>query len=137
MDRTDGVLAHSTPPSSVISARILLASRPGAPWIRGWQLTRLRSTTIAHGLASASFGWKGQLPLLDVSRGKLTRLLSYVGFFLVFPLLTSLLVGVIGHSAILGVKTFLLIELGMAILSPLFGAVATSGVRKPHHHREK
>ena len=58
-----------------------------------------------------------QLP--DVSREKLTRLLSYVGSFLVFPLLARLLVGLIGHRAILGVKTFLLIELGMAILSPL------------------
>jgi hypothetical protein len=75
--------------------------------------------------------------LLDVSREKLTRLLSYVGSFLLFPALAGLLVGLIGHSAILGVKAFLLIELGMAILSPLFGAVIPSGVRRPHHRRGK
>jgi predicted permease len=78
-----------------------------------------------------------QLLLLDVSREKLTGLLRYVGSFLVFPLLAGLLVGLIGHSATLGVKTFLLVELGMAILSPLFGAVIASGARKPHHHRGK
>jgi len=72
-----------------------------------------------------------------VSREKLTRVLSYFGSFLVFPLLASFLVGLIGHSAILGVKTFLLIELGMAILSPLLSAVIASGVRKPEHRRGK
>jgi hypothetical protein len=71
-----------------------------------------------------------------VSREKLTRLSSYFGSFLVFPLLASLLVGLIGHSAILGVKTFLLIELGMAILSPLLSAVMPSG-RKSEHRRGK
>jgi hypothetical protein len=72
-----------------------------------------------------------------VSREKLTWLLSYLGSFLVFPLLASLLVGLIEHSAILGVKTFLLIELGMAILSPLLSAVIPSGVRKPEHRGGK
>ena len=71
--------------------------------------------------------------LPDVSRERLIRLLSYVGSFLLFPLLASLLVGLIGHNAILGVKIFLLIELGMAILSPLFIAVIPSGGRKPQH----
>lgn len=78
-----------------------------------------------------------QLLLLDVSREKLTRLLNYVGSFLVFPILVGIVVGLIGHSAILGVKVFLLIELGMAILSPLFSAVIPSGVRKPHHRHGK
>lgn len=78
-----------------------------------------------------------QLQLLDVSHEKLTRLLSYVGSFLVFPMLAGLMIGLIGHSAILGPKTFLLIELGMAILSPLFGAVITSGVRTSPHRRGK
>jgi hypothetical protein len=72
-----------------------------------------------------------------MSRERLIRLLSYVGSFLLFPLFASLLVGLIGHSAILGVKTFLLIELGMAILSPLLSAVIASGVRKPDHRRGK
>ena len=78
-----------------------------------------------------------QQQLLDVSREKLTRLLSYVGSFLVFPILVGIVAGLIGHSAILGVKAFLLIELGMAVLSPLFNAVILSGGRKPHHRRGK
>jgi uncharacterized membrane protein len=75
--------------------------------------------------------------LLDVSREKLTRLLSYLGSLLVFPLLVALVVGFLGQSATLGVKTFLLIELGMAILSPLLNAVIASGKSKPHRHRGK
>jgi hypothetical protein len=75
--------------------------------------------------------------LLDVSREKLTRLLGYFGCFLLFPLIVAILVGVLGQSATLGVKTFLLVELGMAILSPLLNAVIASGERKPHHHRGK
>jgi hypothetical protein len=75
--------------------------------------------------------------LLDVSREKLTRLLSYFGCFLLFPLIVAILVGVLGQSATLGVKAFLLIELGMAILSPLLNAVIASGTRRPHHHRGK
>jgi len=72
-----------------------------------------------------------------MSHAKLTRLSSYFGSFLVFPLFASLLVGLIGHSAILGVKTFLLIELGMAILSPLLSAVIPSEARKQEHRRGK
>ena len=60
---------------------------------------------------------RGQRLLLDVCPAKNFRLLSYVGSFLLFPLLASLLVGLIGHNAILGVKTFLLIELGMVIFA--------------------
>jgi len=67
--------------------------------------------------------------LLDVSREKLTRLLSYFGSFLVFPLL------VLEQSATIGIKTFLLIELGMAVLSPLLNAVIASGESMPHRHR--
>ena len=54
-----------------------------------------------------------------------------------FPLVAGLLVGLIGHNAILGVKTFLLIELGMVILSPLLSAIVASGVRKPDHGHGK
>ena len=71
--------------------------------------------------------------LLDVLREKLTRLLSYFGCFLLFPLTVAILVGVLGQSVTLGVKTFLLIELAMAILSPLLNAVIASGARRPHH----
>lgn len=59
--------------------------------------------------------------LLDVPREKLTRLLRYFGSFFVFPVLV-------------GIKTFLLIELGMAVLSPLLSAVIASGERKSHRH---
>ena len=44
-----------------------------------------------------------QRPLLDVSREKLTRLLSYFGSFLVFPLLVALVVGMLEQSATIGI----------------------------------
>jgi len=75
--------------------------------------------------------------LLDVSREKLTRLLSYFGSFLVFPLLVALVVGMLEQSATIGIKTFLLIELGMAVLSPLLNAVIASGESMPHRHRRR
>ena len=56
--------------------------------------------------------------MLDVSYEKLTRLLLR-RIFLMFPMLVGLTIGIIGNSAILSVKTFLLVELGMAVLSPL------------------
>ena len=73
--------------------------------------------------------------LLDVPREKLSRLLSYFGSFLVFPLLVALVVGMLEQSATIGIKTFLLIELGMAVLSPLLNAVIASGESMPHRHR--
>jgi pilus assembly protein TadC len=73
--------------------------------------------------------------LLDVSREKLTRLLSYFGSLFVFPLLVALVVGSLEHSTTIGIKTFLLIEVGMAVLSPLLSAVLASGERKPHRHQ--
>ena len=73
--------------------------------------------------------------LLDVPREKLTRLLSYLGSFLVFPLLVALAVGMLEQSATIGIKTFLLVELGMAVLSPLLNAVIASGERKSDRHR--
>ena len=73
--------------------------------------------------------------LLDVSHEKLTWLLSYFGSFLVFPLLVALVVGMLEQSATIGFKTFLLIELGMAVLSPLLNAVIASGESMPHRHR--
>jgi len=42
---------------------------------------------FAHRLISFNFASKGQQVPLGVSRGKLNRLLSYVGSFLMFPLL--------------------------------------------------
>ena len=75
--------------------------------------------------------------LLDVSHEKLTWLLSYFGSFLVFPLLVALVVGMLEQSATIGIKTFLLIELGMAVLSPLLNAVIASGESMPHRHRRR
>ena len=75
--------------------------------------------------------------LIDVPREKLIRLLSYLGSLLVFPLLVALLVGVLGHSLTLGIKTFLLIELGMTVLTPLLNAVIAAGKSKPHRQRGK
>ena len=75
--------------------------------------------------------------LLNVSREKLIRLLSYFGSFLLFPLLVALGVGMLEQSATIGIKTFLLIELGMAVLSPLLNAVIASGERKSYRHRRR
>jgi hypothetical protein len=71
---------------------------------------------------------------LDVPREKLTRLLRYFGSFFVFPVLVALVVGMLEQSATIGIKTFLLIELGMAVLSPLLSAVIASGERKSYRH---
>ena len=54
---------------------------------------------------------------------KLVRILNYVWLLVVFPIAVAFLVGVFAHSASLGIKTFLLIECGMAVLSPLLNAV--------------
>lgn len=58
---------------------------------------------------------------------KLIRVLNYVWLLVVFPVAVAILVGVLGHSANLGIKTFLLIECGMAVLSPLLNAVISDG----------
>jgi hypothetical protein len=68
---------------------------------------------------------------------RLAGFLSYLGFLLMIPLTMALLIGFLGHSATLGIKTFLLIELGMAILSPLLNAVIASGRTRAPHHRGK
>ncbi len=56
---------------------------------------------------------------LNMPHHKLIRVLNYVWVLVVFPVAVAILVGVLGHSANLGFKTFLLIECGMAVLSPL------------------
>jgi hypothetical protein len=66
---------------------------------------------------------------------KLIRVLNYVWLLVVFPVAVAILVGVLGHSANLGIKTFLLIECGMAVLSPLLNAVISDG-NHTHHHGE-
>ena len=49
---------------------------------------------------------------------------------MVFPVAVAILVGVLGHSANLGIKTFLLIECGMAVLSPLLNAVISDAITR-------
>ena len=44
-----------------------------------------------------------------MSHEKLDRFLSYLGPLLVFPLIVAEVVGLLAHSATLGIKTFLLI----------------------------
>ena len=63
---------------------------------------------------------------------KLIRVLNYVWLLVVFPIAVAIL----GHSVNLGIKTFLLIECGMAVLSPLLNAVISDG-NHTHHHRRK
>jgi hypothetical protein len=67
---------------------------------------------------------------------KLIRVLNYVWLLVGFPVTVAILFGVLGHSASLGFKTFLLIECGMAVLSPLLSAVMGNG-NHTHHHRRK
>jgi hypothetical protein len=67
---------------------------------------------------------------------KLIRVLNYVWLLVVFPVAVAILIGVLGHSANLGFKTFLLIECGMAVLSPLLNAIINDGDHT-HHHRRK
>ena len=67
---------------------------------------------------------------------KLLRLLNLVWLLLAFPSVVAVLVGFMSQSPTLGIKTFLLIGFGIAILSPLLTAIIdareTSG-----RHRHK
>ncbi|MBV9104963.1 MAG: hypothetical protein JO066_15100 [Verrucomicrobia bacterium] len=56
-------------------------------------------------------------------RQNLVRILNYIWLLLAFPLAVALLAGVLTHSTSLGIKTFLLVECGMAVLIPLLNAV--------------
>jgi hypothetical protein len=67
---------------------------------------------------------------------KVIRVLNYVWLFVVFPVAVAILVGVLGDSGNLGIKTFLLIECGMAILSPLLNAIISDGNHTHHHPRK-
>ena len=67
---------------------------------------------------------------------KLIRLLGYLSL-LVFPFIPAGIVGLVGHSATLGVKTFLLAALAVAVFSPLLNALIASGEKAHHHNRGK
>jgi hypothetical protein len=71
-----------------------------------------------------------------MAREKLVRILNYFWLLAVFPIAVAILVGAFTQSANLGIKTFLLIECGMAVLSPLLNAVIGDGYSS-HHRRGK
>jgi hypothetical protein len=54
---------------------------------------------------------------------RLICLLNFFWLLLVLPSAVAILVGFVSHSPTLGIKTFLLIEVGIAILSPLLTAI--------------
>jgi hypothetical protein len=54
---------------------------------------------------------------------KLIHLLNFLWLLLVFPAAVAVLVAFASHSTTLGIKTFLLIEFGVAIMSPLLTAI--------------
>jgi hypothetical protein len=64
---------------------------------------------------------------VDMAHEKLMRLLNYVWLVVVFPATAAISAGFIGHSLTLGFKTFLLIESGVAIASPLLSAIFGRG----------
>jgi hypothetical protein len=67
---------------------------------------------------------------------RLIRLLNFLWLLLVLPGAVALLVGCLSHSSTLGIKTFLLMEVGIAILSPLLTAIL-AGRAPSERHREK
>jgi hypothetical protein len=67
---------------------------------------------------------------------KLLRLLNLAWLVVVFPAGAAVLAGFVSHSTSLGVKTFLLIESGVAILSPLWTAI-WGGRDNSHRNRGK
>ena len=60
---------------------------------------------------------------LDMAHEKLFRLLHLAWLVVLFPGGAAILVWFLSHSTSLGVKAFLLIESGVAILSPLLTAI--------------
>jgi len=71
------------------------------------------------------------IPTRYMAHEKLLRLINILWLLLVLPVAVAVSVGFVGHSATLGIKTFLLIEFGIAILSPLLSAIL--GSRDPSH----
>jgi hypothetical protein len=63
---------------------------------------------------------------LVMAHERLIRLLNFLWLLLVLPGTVAILVGFVSHSSTLGIKTFLLIEVGVAILSPLLTAILAS-----------
>ena len=70
-----------------------------------------------------------------MAHDKLIRLLNHVWLVVVFPVVVAILVGFLSHSPTLGIKAFLLIEFGVAILSPLLTAIFGDG--DPSHRNRR
>jgi hypothetical protein len=68
---------------------------------------------------------------------KLLRILNVVWLVTLFPVAAAVMAGSLGHSFALGIKTFLLIEFGMAVLSPLLGAVLGGSGRSDHRRKKR
>jgi hypothetical protein len=72
-------------------------------------------------------------------QGKLIRILNYIWLVTLLPVGVAVIAGSLGHNFALGIKTLLLIEFGIAVLSPLLGAVLgdsrRSGQRRKKHFR--
>jgi hypothetical protein len=70
---------------------------------------------------------------------KLFRILGYLWLVTLLPVAAGVIAGSLGHNFALGIKTLLLIEFGMAVLSPLLGAVLgdsrRSSQRRKKHFR--
>jgi hypothetical protein len=70
---------------------------------------------------------------------KLIRILSYLWLVTLFPVAVGVIAGSLGHNFVLGIKTLLLTGFGIAVLSPLLGAVLgdsrRSGQRRKKHFR--
>jgi hypothetical protein len=68
---------------------------------------------------------------------RLLRVLNYVWLLAVLPAAVACVAGSVGHSLALGVKTFLLLEFVLAVLTPLLGAVigqsSDEGSRRKKH----
>jgi hypothetical protein len=67
---------------------------------------------------------------------KLIRLLNVLWLLLFFPAVIAVLVGFLSHSPTLGIKTFLLVEFGIAILSPLLTAIMARRNTSARHRQK-
>jgi hypothetical protein len=68
---------------------------------------------------------------------KLIRILSYVWVVTLFSVAVGVIAGSLGHNFALGVKALLLIASGIAVLSPLLGAVLGDSRRSGQRRRKK
>jgi len=70
---------------------------------------------------------------------KVIRILNCLWLVTLLPVAAGVIAGSISHNFALGIKTLLLIEFGIAVLSPLLGAVLSdsrrSGQRRKKHFR--